>query len=147
MLGGGDDPGQRAETAAWIEAWQGPPIGVSLVALGETFVELTKHPPAHTRSAPTPYGRWLSLVTAGKVEVCWADHYKPQGTLLDRAGKLHRALAGNDFGPCDALIVACAVLCPDCLRLHTTDRSIGSLPAGLLRKASGSPLRIEDRLF
>lgn len=147
LLGGGTDPGLRASTRQWVDERPGAPLGVSLPALGEAHLDLTCRPEVRPpRRDPSPYDRWVELANGGRVEVCWVDHQRPPGTLLQLAERIRREMAGSDFGVTDSLILACAVLCRGCDRLHTTDREMHRVPRPFLRKASGRFLLLVDRL-
>jgi hypothetical protein len=93
----------------------------SLVAVGEAFTLIAEGGhgiPSPDDGSRPPSTRLGELVRGGKLAICWADHQNPAGQVLVVAEEVrHRA----SVGPADALIVASALLCRDCVNLYTTD--------------------------
>ncbi len=145
LIGAGSDAGLREDATNFIRDWSGPRIGVSLPALGETYLVLTGDPQLRGADPESsPYDRWLQLVQAGMLEICWLDHLKSPQRLLTLTTCILKAMAGIEFGLTDSLIAACAVLCPTSDCLITSDKQMLVVPHKYLKKASGKFLRLQD---
>jgi hypothetical protein len=110
LLGGGSDAGLIEDARRWVDH-QPNPVGVSLPALGETFMELMCKPEMLPEGVPSPFKRCVDLVRGGRLEVCWLNNHNPPGGLLSLAGRMQKAMSGRKFGATDSIILACAVLC------------------------------------
>lgn len=148
MLGGGSDPALRETAFRWIDRRTAGPVGVSLVVLGETFLEMTNDPALRPGADMSPFTRWLTLVASRKLEVCWIDHHHPRGDLLEFAERIRKLMVGENFGATDALILTCAIRCQSCLSLISTDKGMTSTSLTSLRRQrpGRQPLGILDHL-
>jgi len=99
------------------------PLGVSLVAIGEAFQEISNDPVRYASADPNnlPSQKLASLIQEHKLVTCWAGHFGGVGgrAFLDLADRVR--LVAPSVGIADVLIVTCALACPTTVRLFSTD--------------------------
>jgi hypothetical protein len=94
-----------------------------MIAVGEAFTKICGDQVRYHAAdqAPNPSDRLTTLVREQKLHICWAGHHGGGGgrRLTGTAERILSAAPG--IGIADALIIACALMCPTTERLYTTE--------------------------